>query len=500
MSEETKPQTRRSPRRALLVHACLVLVTAAITAAIIGLLGNIARHKEEARQVAFTVVQLDETVEDPAEWGKNFPRQYDSYLRTVDTQRTKHGGSEAFQKLDEHPVWRELFAGYAFGVDFREERGHAYMLSDQRETERVTLFNQPGACLHCHASNLSAYRQVGLEHGAPGNATDPLDSESGRAQLFKGFEVVCAMPYQEATELVQHPVSCLDCHDPQTMRLRVTRPAFLNGIRALAASDDPLPHLPSIERWRKGNRDDPYEPNEMASRHELRSLTCAQCHVEYYFKGEGKLLTYPWHNGLQMDEAEAYYETAGKDGGQFVDWEHAITKAPMIKAQHPEFEMWSQGIHARAGVACADCHMPYQREGAIKISSHHVRSPLLDVAAACQTCHNASEEELLARAENIQDRTRALMDRAEAATFALVQAIAAAMEAGATDEQLTEPRQMHRKAQWRLDYVYAENSLGFHADQEATRILGESIDYARQGQVMVAKLGLDQATPVAVKP
>jgi len=263
-----------------------------------------------------------------------------------------------------------------------------------------------------------------------------------------------------ASYLSNDPTACINCHDPQTMRLRVTRPGFINGIRALAESDDPLPHLPSVERWRRGDRSEPYEPNEMASRQELRSLACAQCHVEYYFKGEGKLLTYPWHNGLQMDEAEAYYETAGKDGEPFADWQHEITGAPMLKAQHPEFEMWSQGIHARAGVACADCHMPYEREGAIKISNHHVRSPLLDVAAACQTCHNASEDELLARAQTIQDRTRAMLDRAETATHELIKAIEAAMEAGATDQQLAEPRQMHRKAHWRVDYVYAENSLG----------------------------------------
>jgi len=496
---QNQPARTRSPRRALIVHACLVVATAAITVGIIALLGNIAKHKREAEQVVFSVVELDEQTVGPAVWGKNFPRQYDSYLRTVDTKRTTHGGSEAFQKLDEFPVWRDLFAGYAFGIDYREERGHAYMLTDQRETERVTLVNQPGACLHCHASDIPAYRQVGLEHGAPGALTDALDSDTGREQLMTGFEVVCAMPYDDATKLVEHPVACIDCHDPANMRLRVTRPGFVLGIQAFAESDDPAPHLPSIERWREGDRSEPYEPNALASRQELRSLACGQCHVEYYFKGEGKLLTYPWHNGLQMEEAEAYYETAGKDGTPFKDWTHKITGAPMLKAQHPEFELWSQGIHARSGVSCADCHMPYRREGAIKISDHHVRSPLLDVAASCQTCHNAPEKELLARAEGIQDRTRALMERAETATHDLVLAIKAAIDAGATDEQLAQSRQMHRKAQWRLDYISAENSMGFHADQEAARILGEAIDYARQGQVLIAELRLPAGGPVAAK-
>ena len=89
----------------------------------------------------------------------------------------------------------------------------------------------------------------------------------------------------------------------------------------------------------------------------------------------------------------------------FKDWVHAETGAPALKAQHPEFEMWNQGIHARSGVACADCHMPYMRVGALKISDHHVRSPLLNINRACQTCHKWPEDELMARAETAQQRT-----------------------------------------------------------------------------------------------
>src|SRR5262249_2978046 len=164
----------------------------------------------------------------------------------------------------------------------------------------------------------------------------------------------------EATKLVTHPVSCLDCHDPKTMHLRVTRPGFLIGIQALAKSDDPLPHLPSIERWRRGDRKKEYDPNVDASRQELRSMACGQCHGEYYFKGDGKVLTYPWYYGIKMDQIEKYYDDQG-----FSDWKHGETGAPVLKAQHPEFETWGQGVHARSGVACADCHMPYIREGAI---------------------------------------------------------------------------------------------------------------------------------------
>jgi nitrite reductase (cytochrome c-552) len=210
----------------------------------------------------------------------------------------------------------------------------------------------------------------------------------------------------------------------------------------------------------------------------MRTLACAQCHVEYYFKGEGKLLTYPWHNGLQAEEAEAYYDAEG-----FKDWTHGVSKAPVLKAQHPEFEFWSQGIHARSGVACADCHMPYIREGAVKVSSHHVRSPLLDIAHSCQVCHHYEESELLARAEGIQGKTKEMMDRAEIAVVALIERIEEGMTAGMDDALLNSARDFQRKAQWRLDYVAAENSLGFHADQEAARLLSSAIDYARQGEI-----------------
>jgi nitrite reductase (cytochrome c-552) len=334
------------------------------------------------------------------------------------------------------------------------------MLSDQEMTERVKHLPQPGACLHCHASVLPAYRQ------------------EGQGDVMKGFAKVCAMPWAAARKLVQHPVSCIDCHDPKTMQLRVTRPGFLVGIGELARSGDDVPHLPSIGRWRKGDRQAGYDPNALASRQEMRTFVCAQCHVEYYFQKDSKLLTYPWSKGLKVEQIESYY-----DGINFHDWVHAESGAAVLKAQHPEFELWSQGIHARSGVACADCHMSYQREGAIKISDHHVKSPLLNISRACQTCHRYPESEILARAEAIQTRTKGLLDRAEAAVVDLIDAIRKARDQGATDEQLAAARQRQRQAQWRVDFVAAENSLGFHAPQESARILAEAIDLARQGQI-----------------
>ncbi len=467
---------RRSRAFSLWAYVVLIALIGGATIGVIFLYQNIATRKAEATQHVFRVVETDESTIDPAVWGKNYPRQYDSYRRTVDTERTKHGGSEAFQHLDDDPRWRTIFNGYAFGVDYREERGHAYMLADQKETERVKNFKQPGSCLQCHAAIIPAYIDAGLKAGAPAGP------ENREAQIQKGFEQICPMPFAEAAKLVTHPVTCIDCHEAATMNLRVSRPAFVNGIRALATSDQPTPHLKSIERWRQGDRKQPYAPNTDATRQEMRSLVCAQCHVEYYFKGPSKLVTYPWDKGLRVENIEAYYDEV-----KHTDWKHKDTGATVLKAQHPEFELWSQGIHARSGVACADCHMPYQREGAIKVSNHHVRSPLLNIAQSCQTCHRYPEEEIKARATLIQDRNKALLIRGEEALVALINDLKAAATSGATDTALSSARDLQRKAQWRLDFIAAENSMGFHAPQEAARILGEAIDYARQGQLAVPK-------------
>jgi nitrite reductase (cytochrome c-552) len=244
-----------------------------------------------------------------------------------------------------------------------------------------------------------------------------------------------------------------------------------------------VPHLPSIERWRSGERKAAYEPNRDASRNEMRSFVCAQCHVEYYC-GTKMPLTFPWKEGLKAEDIEKHWNaTTFPTGERFYDYIHKESGARVLKAQHPEFELWSQGVHARSGVACADCHMPYMRDGASKVSDHWVRSPLLNINRACQTCHHFPEEELKSRVTLIQERNHALLQRAATALMALLDGIKAAKAAGASDRQLEASRELQRKAQWRIDFIAAENSMGFHAPQEAARVLGEAIDYARQGQI-----------------
>lgn len=422
------------------------------------LLLNVYERRQEGEQPFYRVVELDEGTSDPEVWGMNFPLQYDAYLRTVDQVRTRFGGSEALprvptdadprsvvaqSRLDSDPRLRTMWAGYSFAADFREERGHAYMLEDQTLTRRQEVAEQPGTCIHCHASTVVPYREL------------------GEGDLRAGFDRLNAMTYDEARAQVSHAVACIDCHDPETMELRVTRPAFMDGIRRIKA-------LEGV---------DDYDVNRDATRQEMRAYVCGQCHVEYYFSKPDGTLTYPWANGLRVEDIYGYYEEI-----DFTDWTHGTTGAGALKAQHPEFEMWNQGIHARSGVTCADCHMPYTRVGAMKISDHHVQSPVLNIASACQTCHPWTEEELRSRVETIQSTLFASRDRTMDALVELIGDIESAAASGVPEEGLVAAREFQRRAQFYLDFVEAENSTGFHAPQEATRILVDAIDYVRQGQ------------------
>lgn len=400
------------------------------------LLLNIQQRRVEAAEYPLRVVEVAPDELDPAVWGQNFPRQYDSFTRTQDdTLETPYGGSVVYSKLERYPAMVRIWAGYAFSRDHNEERGHYYAQIDQGNTQRVKLVEQPGACINCHAA------------------------EAPQIIASIGWETFNSTPYNDLKDQLHFGTSCADCHDPETMDLRITRPALLNALEAQGVA---------VER---------------ASRQEMRTYVCAQCHVEYYFQGDNKVLTFPWNQGLTIDDIEAHYDEYG-----FSDWTHAETNAPMIKIQHPEYEMWSSGLHARSGVACADCHMPYVREGAVKVSDHWLRSPLTNVNQACQTCHQQDETELEERVLTIQNRTAELLRLTEEALIDAMDAIVAAQDAGATDEQLEQARYLHRRASLRWDFVSSENSTGFHSPQESARVLAMALDFARQAQLEAERL------------
>ena len=422
----------RVPWRLVGIAAVFVVVGVGVGA----LLANIVERQVEGDQFPAVLTEIDTLETDPEVWGRNFPRQYDSYLRTeIDGNPTAFGGSDPFSKLDAKPFLRTAWAGYGFAIDYNEDRGHFYSQIDQARSGRTNELQMPGTCINCHTGNFV------------------------RLEAEMGWEGINTTPYNDLRAHVGDlGVTCADCHDPDTMQLRLTRPALINALAEQGID------------WTE------------ASRQEMRSYVCAQCHVEYYFRGETKELVFPWSVGTSVEAIEEHYDTY-----EFKDWQHAITGAPMIKIQHPEFELFTSSTHFAAGVACADCHMPYVREGGVKVSDHWVRSPLDNLNNACQSCHTASEEELADRIYTIQNRTKNLMESVEEGLDDAIAAISAAMEAGVPDEALTEARSLHRAAQLRWDFVDAENSMGFHSPQEAVRILGHAADLARQAELSATK-------------
>jgi nitrite reductase (cytochrome c-552) len=226
-----------------------------------------------------------------------------------------------------------------------------------------------------------------------------------------------------------------------------------------------------------------------ASHQEMRSLVCAQCHVEYYFDknhagAEGAAyLTFPWDNGFSAEEMEKYY-----DDIEFSDWTHSLSKAPMLKAQHPGYETYMTGVHAARGVSCADCHMPYMSEGGQKFTDHHIQSPLNNVANSCQVCHRQETDQLLKDVFERQDRIIENRDKLEELVVRAHVEAKKAWDLGATEEQMKDILLDIRHAHWRWDYAAASHGGSFHSPVEIGRVIGTGITIAQEGRIKLARL------------
>ncbi|MCO5265488.1 MAG: ammonia-forming cytochrome c nitrite reductase [Lentimicrobium sp.] len=368
-------------------------------------------------------------------WGENFPREYETYASTLDTSfRSAHGGSATIDYLEEYPELVVLWAGYAFSRDYNQGRGHYYAVNDIRKTLRTDV-PQPATCWTCKSPDVPR-----------------LMEEMGVAEFYKG-------KWKDLGHEVVNNIGCQDCHDPKTMNLRITRPAL-------------------AEAYQRMGKD-----ITKATHQEMRSLVCAQCHVEYYFKGEGKYLTFPWDKGFSADNMEAYYDEV-----DHVDFVHKLSKTPIIKAQHPDFELYMTGVHADRGVACADCHMPYKREGGMKFTDHKIQSPLANISGSCQVCHRESEAKLMGNVVERQGKVEELRRIAEKNLARVHIEAKTAWDNGATEEEMKPVLQLIRHAQWRWDWVAAANGLGFHSPVEALRVLGTSIQKVQEARILLTEI------------
>ncbi len=412
----------------------LSVIIVILAVALVGTLLFIKNQPASTRGVA-PLTQIDEYEPDSSKWGVNFPNQYSTLkLTEINKARSTYGGSEPFSKLEDDPRLVTLFAGYGFSKDYNEERGHLNSLTDVRATLRVNE-TTPGTCYSCKSSD-----------------NPRLWAEMGMAEFDKTL-------FKDLGAQISNPIGCTNCHEPNTMRLIVTNPALEEALQAQGKD------------WRT------------FTRQEMRTVVCANCHVEYYFAGEGKYLVFPWKDGSKIENIAQFYADL-----EFKDWEHPQSGAPMIKMQHPEYEFFTaDSTHYKAGVACADCHMPYTRDGAVKFSTHDVKSPLQNADTACGACHT-DVTYVTGRVAIIQDQVRETMDASEDALVAAIQAIEAAT--AVTDvntELLGEARRLHREAQLRWDFIAAENSMGFHNPEEALRILANATDLARQAQLVAVQ-------------
>ncbi len=420
--------TKRKPWVAWLIFLGTVIIVF-----VLGLLASSIVERRSESKVYFQMVSEIPDWEPRNEvWGENFPREYESYVNTLDTSfRSKYGGSATRDALEEQPEMVVLWAGYAFSREYKQSRGHYYAINDIRETLRTDV-PQPGTCWTCKSTDVPR-----------------LMNEMGVDAFYKST-------WKDLGSEVVNNIGCQDCHDPKTMNLRITRPAL-------------------IEAYERQGKD-----ITEATHQEMRSLVCAQCHVEYYFTKEDKYLVFPWDNGMGAEAMEAYY-----DSTQHVDFVHALSKAPMIKAQHPDYEQYTTGVHFDRGVACADCHMPYKRDGGMKYTDHKIQSPLANISGSCVVCHRESEEKLMANVIDRQDKVYELRRIAEKNLARLHIEAKTAWDNGANEQEMAPILALIRQSQWRWDYIVASNAMGFHAPVEALRTLGTSIQKAQEARVLL---------------
>jgi nitrite reductase (cytochrome c-552) len=431
--------TKKAPATTWILTGIIVILAAGL----IGVLLFMKNQPPPTRGVE-PLVEIAPMEPDSSQWGLNFPNQYSTLLMTEGNNKaTGFGGSDPVSKLEEDPRLVTLFAGYGFSIEYNEDRGHLNSLEDVRGTARVNE-KTPGTCYSCKSSN-----------------NPKLWTDLGMAEYDH-------TPFAELGSHITNPIGCANCHEANTMRLVVTNPALEEALKAQGKD------------WRT------------FTRQEMRTVVCGNCHVEYYFAGEGKYLTFPWEGGTKIENIAEYYQAEA-----FSDWTHPDSGAKMIKMQHPEYEMFTaDSTHYKAGVSCADCHMPYTRDGASKFSSHNVYSPLLNPEPACGACHT-DVTYVTGRVAVIQAQVNGTMIAAEDAIIEAIGAIKAAAAAANVDTALLEEaRNLHREAQLRWDFIAAENSMGFHNPEEALRILAAATDLARQAQL---KAVLAAGTPEIIE-
>ena len=453
--------------------------------AVVFILGLLVSSLMERRAEVASVFNNKRTVFEDSIVAQNekfkadYPREYETWAMTEDTTfKSKYNSSQEVDVLEQRPEMVVLWAGYAFSRHYNTPRGHKHALEDMRKILRtgnpgitvktadgrdsIAVDMQPATCWTCKGPDVPRMmRELG-------NGKDQFDPANFYAKKWSelGAEEV-------------NTIGCSDCHDARTMDLRPARPAL-------------------YEAFARRGLD-----VKKATHQEMRSLVCAQCHVEYYFikpndeknPGKANYLVFPHDKGLTCEAAEEYYDEIG-----FYDYIHPLSGTKILKAQHPGWEMSQHGIHAQRGVSCADCHMPYKQEGGVKFSDHQIQSPLAKIDRTCQTCHRQDAEVLRQNVYDRQEKCNEVRNRAEQELARAHFEAKFIIDKGATEAEMAPIQALLRKSQWRWDYAIASHGATFHAPQEVTRLLSHSVDYAQQARLLIARVaakhGHNEAIPV----
>ena len=373
----------------------------------------------------------------------DYPREYETWAMTEDTSFvSKYNSSQEVDVLEQRPEMVVLWAGYAFSRNYNTPRGHKHALDDMRKILRTgnpgidgDKDMQPATCWTCKGPDVPRMMR-----------------ELGTGEFYH-------KRWSELGHEIHNTIGCSDCHDARTMDLKPARPAL-------------------YEAWARAGKD-----AKKASHQEMRSLVCAQCHTEYYFDKETDYLYFPQNYGLTCEDAEKWYDEIG-----FYDYIHPLSKTPILKAQHPGYEIALQGIHGQRGVSCADCHMPYKSEGGVKFTDHHIMSPLANIDRTCQTCHRQDAETLRQNVYERQEKCTEVRNRAEQELARAHFEAKFIIDKGASEAEMKPIQDLLRKSQWRWDYAIASHGATFHAPQEVTRLLANSVDYAQQARLLIAKV------------
>jgi nitrite reductase (cytochrome c-552) len=359
-------------------------------------------------------------------WEDETPLHFESYR-----QNLEQGGEYVSKFADDiEPNLPILWSNLAFSVEYNKPRGHVYGLEDVLESSRIGE-RSIGSCLTCKSTAVPTLLD---ELGDDYWSASFLDEIVPRAlELGEGGE------HPALGDTGHIGIGCSDCHDPQSMDLRITRPSFTRALEARGI--DVL----------------------QATKNDMRSYVCGQCHVEYYFYPETGVVTFPWDEGLRAEDMYGYFEEIATEAGFAADWVHGVSGAPMLKAQHPEFELWSYGTHGEADVSCADCHMPYERVDGRKITNHAWGSPLERASTTCRVCHaDRSASELTQRVRDIQERHLAAVADAQEISVDAHYYVNRLITADADPDVIAEAQELVREGQWFWDIIAAENSDGFH--------------------------------------